>query len=92
MTKKFALEFVDGHLEEVLREVEAGNTAELTRSGEPVAVVLSFRDYRHLAGGHLSFGDAFDRFLANRTEPIEPLQDADLEGLRDRSPGREAAL
>jgi prevent-host-death family protein len=92
MTKTFALEFVEGHLEDVLREVEAGNTAELTRSGEPVAVVLSFREYRHLAAGHPSFRDALDRFLANRTDPIEPLQDSDLEGLRDGSPGREAAF
>lgn len=91
MTKTFALESVDRHLEDVLREVEAGNTAELTRSGEPVAVVLSFREYKHLATGQPSFVEALDGFLAGRGGPIEPLEDPDLEGLRDRSPGREAA-
>jgi prevent-host-death family protein len=92
MTKTFALESVDGRMEEVLREVEAGNTAELTRSGEPVAVILSLHEYHQLAAGQPAFRDALDRFLASRAESVEPLEDSDLEGLRDRSPGREAAL
>jgi len=92
MTKTFPLESVDGRMEEVLREVEAGNTAELTRSGEPVAVVVSFREYRQLAAGHPAFRDALDRFLASRADLGEPLEDSDLEGLRDQSPGREATL
>jgi len=91
MTKTFALEFVDGHLEDVLREVEAGNRAELTRSGEPIAVILSSREYHQLASSHHTFREALDRFLTSGAEPIEPLEDSVLEGLRDPGTGREAA-
>jgi prevent-host-death family protein len=66
MTKTFALESVDGRMEEVLREVEAGNTAELTRSGEPVAVILSLREYHELAAGHPAFQQA--RLLSESAE------------------------
>ena len=80
----------------LLREVEKGHAVRLTRRGKAVAVMLSERQYERLAEAHKPQRQ-FLRFLAGwRREMIAKgvpfLSDEEIEGLRDRSPGREIKL
>ena len=63
---------------------------ELTRRGEPVAILLSIDAYRRLAEPKVKFWDAYTAFRKAHAEP--EIQPEDFEGLRDRSPGREVDL
>jgi prevent-host-death family protein len=74
----------------IVRDVEekvAG--VELTRRGEPVAVLLSVREYRRLSG-EKGFWDAYLAFREGNGLDGLGIEPEDFEGLRDASPGREA--
>lgn len=76
---------------EVLRSAERGAPVEVTRSGEPVAVVLSFAEYRRLTARRPMGVEAALAWIDKNVDP------ADLGGpdpwadVRDRSPGRRVA-
>jgi prevent-host-death family protein len=75
------------NLASVVRSVEKGAVVELTRRGEPVAVLLSARDYEGLAGRAGDLWEAIRGF--RRTADLEQLGIEDLyRDVRDRSPGR----
>jgi len=76
----------------LIRSAERGEAIEITRRGEPVAVLLSAAEYLVLTGERPSFTEALDR-LRERLE-VEDLGigDAEFEGLRDETAGREVAL
>lgn len=89
-TMRVAIAQVRARLAAILEDVERGCRVELTRRGTPVAVMLSLTEYEKLAKGPRTFEKAFEEFR-DRVE-LESLDiSPDLfEGLRDRSPGREA--
>jgi len=88
---RHALAKGDPVLDAVLHEAESG-PVELTRDGEPVAVVLSMADYERLRSGQkLSFWEAAQRFR-EQTDLAELDIDGALAGVRDPSPGREVKL
>lgn len=73
----------------LIHKAEAG-PVELTRRGEPVAMIVSLADYRRLTGNR-GFWDAAQDFRVH-TDPKD-LDDGDLfSDVRDRSPGREIKL
>ena len=76
----------------LIRSAEGGKAIEITRRGEPVAVLLSAAEYLALTGERPPFIEALHR-LRERLE-VEDLGigDGEFEGLRDESPGREVAL
>jgi prevent-host-death family protein len=76
----------------LIRSAERGKAIEITRRGEPVAVLLSAAEYLALTGERPPFIEALHR-VRDRLE-VENLGigDDEFEGLRDESPGREVAL
>lgn len=69
----------------LIRRSERG-PVQLTRRGEPVAMLLSLRDYEELSSGP-SFVERIQRFRA--THDLEALDAGSaFADLRDRSPGR----
>jgi len=76
----------------LIRSAERGKAIEITRRGEPVAVLLSAAEYLALTGERPLFVEA----LAGVRERLEVeslgIGEEDFEGLRDESPGREVAL
>ncbi len=74
----------------LIREAEEGGAVQITRWGAPVAVLLSAARYQKLARGRPSFGVALDRFLEGIELDEVGLEEGELNGLRDRRPGREA--
>jgi prevent-host-death family protein len=80
------------HLTRLLRGVERGESIELTRRNTPVAAIVPMSDYARLRRDRKSFWTAVTVFRAGmKPAELADLEEA-LEGLRDRSPGREVDL
>lgn len=80
-------------LPSLVREAESGQAIELTRRGEPVAVLIGRRQYVRLTSRHRKFSDAYEDFL--RSVDLEELAidpDEVFAGLRDDSRGRDVDL
>ena len=83
---------VGGELLSVVQDVEAHGPVELMRDGEPVAVIVSVSDYLPSRPEQRSgLWDAIQQFRAE-TDLDELDIDSAMEGIRDRSPGREIDL
>ena len=64
MSKRFSIAQARAQLPAIIDRVAAGADIELTRRGEPVAVVVSTREYARLRAARVSFAEAFGRFTA----------------------------
>lgn len=93
MTEKHSIADARRNLPRLIREAENGKTVELTRRGEPVAVLVGHRHFKRLAGKRRGFAAAYREFLET-TDLSELDLDPDelFEGVRDRSPGRDVPL
>ena len=79
-------------LPQLLREVEDGAQVQITRRGEPVAVLISLQEYRRLSGRGGGFLEAYQAWEAD-TEPADRALPEDyFDQIRDRSPGRPVDL
>jgi prevent-host-death family protein len=78
---------------QLIRRAEQGKAIEITRHGQPVAVLLSASEYLALTGDRPSFMEVAWR--VRKRLDVESLgigEDDEFEGLRDESLGREVAL
>ena len=93
MAKQYSIAEARDRLSGIVHEVEEGQPVELTRRGKPVAVVMSFEEYkRRTAGKPRDFWEAVEEF--RRTTDLEGLAftDEELKEMRDRSSGRDFRL
>ena len=78
---------------DLVKKAEAGKAVELTRRGEPVAVLIGLKEYDRLLTGSSRFSTAWDEFLQQvelaslEIDPTEVFAD-----VRDKATGRETAL
>jgi prevent-host-death family protein len=87
MENQYTISEAKNRLPAIVHSVEKGPSVKLTRRGRPVAVLLSIKEYEALRGERIGFWDALEAFCRQNT--IADLSNADFEGLRDRSAGRE---
>lgn len=91
MPTKYSISKARSSLPRLIRRVERGAHAELTRRGKPVAVLVSAEDYERFTGEHCDLWEALKRF-----RETHDLTDLDIDeiyaNIRDRSPGRELLL
>ena len=81
------------NLPTLVRKAEAGNALELTRRGQPVAILLGCSEFERLTSGRTSFADAFENFCRKwNLADLELDPDKLFGDVRDRSPGREFEL
>lgn len=91
MAKSYSIAEARHNLAAVVHELELEPSIQLTRRGQPVAVLLSVEEYERLQAGKQSFWTTYQSF---RTEvdlaalEIEPSVFADV---RDQAPGREVS-
>jgi prevent-host-death family protein len=93
MTKRQSIAEARIHLPSLIREVESGDTVELTRRGEPVAVLVGRREYMRLTSAHRPFAEAYAGFT--RDVDLEQLAidpDEVFAGARDATRGRQVDL
>ncbi len=80
------------HFARLITRAQQGKTIEITRRGEPVAVLLSAAEYSAITGESASFIDAVSRVRERLDVDRLGIGDAEFEGLREESPGREIPL
>lgn len=90
MGNQFTISEAKNKLPAIVHSVERGPLVKLTRRGQPVAVLLSIKEYEALSQKRAGFWSALQAFRAKNKDIV--ISDQDLENLRDRSPGREADL
>ncbi|MDF5727756.1 MAG: type II toxin-antitoxin system prevent-host-death family antitoxin [Rhizonema sp. PD38] len=62
MTHQYSVEQLPKQLERIIQEVEKSGSAQITRQGERVAVILSAAEYDRLLHEKLGFGEALEQF------------------------------
>ena len=76
----------------LIKRAQQGKAIEITRRGEPVAVLISAAEYSAITGEHSSFMDAMRQVRERLAVDELEIGDAEFEGLREQSPGREVSL
>jgi antitoxin Phd len=62
MKKRYSITQARATLSCVVREAETGIRVELTRRGEPVAVLIGLEDFERLSKGGSGFWEAYEAF------------------------------
>jgi prevent-host-death family protein len=76
----------------LIKRAQQGKTIEITRRGEPVAVLLSASEYLAITGERPSFVGAMRQIRERLGVEALEIGDAEFEGLREESPGRDVSL
>ncbi|MEB3213223.1 MAG: type II toxin-antitoxin system Phd/YefM family antitoxin [Leptolyngbyaceae bacterium] len=82
-------------LTQLIRAAETGDSVEITRHGEPVAVILSIAEYQKLQQPRPNFGEAVREFRQQYIEGQPWFENDEIDAIfdvRDKSPGREVEL
>jgi prevent-host-death family protein len=93
MSEQHSIAEARSSLPRLVREAESGKAVELTRRGEPVAVLIGRRQYDRLVSRSRRFSEAWDALapeIGLGTLDIDP--DEVFAGVRDKAPGRETDL
>jgi prevent-host-death family protein len=93
MGKRHSIAEARSSLPSLVREAESGRPVELTRRGEPVAVLVGRRQYMRLASGRRKFSEAYGDFTRQvdlRELAIDP--EEIFAGARDETLGRDVDL
>ena len=69
MSQRYSIAEARSRLPRIVDEAEAGVEVELTRRGQPVAVLVSCREFERLRGKRVHFRDAYRKFL--KTHSLE---------------------
>jgi prevent-host-death family protein len=91
MRKRYSIAEARHNLAAIVHELEDQPSIELTRRGEPVAVLLAYATYQQLQAQ----GDFWQAYTAFRKTFAHDVGTAEREvwhDLRDRSPGRDVTL
>jgi prevent-host-death family protein len=93
VAKQHSIAEARNSLPSLVRAAESGKAVELTRRGEPVAVLIGRRQYERLTMKYRGFSEAYGQFT--REVDLEELAinpEEIFAGARDDIPGREVNL
>jgi len=88
MSRRYSIAEARSRLPRIVDQAEAGVEVELTRRGQPVAVLVSWREFERLRGKRLHFRDAYRKFLKSHSLPDVGVDDDFAAATRDRAAGR----
>ena len=89
---KYTIAEARHNLAAIVHELEDTDQIELTRRGEPVAVLLSMNAYRRLATPPKRFSEAYQAYLKSMPVTEEDGEPDPFADVRDRTPGRDVDL
>lgn len=92
MACRYSIAQARAQLPAIVDLAAAGREVELTRRGQPVAVILSIRERDRLRGGNRDFPAAYKRFVEKFPAKGAGVDKKFARSLRDRSIGRDVAL
>ncbi len=80
------------HFARLIKRAQQGKAIEITRRGEPVAVLVSAAEYSAITGNRPSFTDTTRQLRKRLGVDALDIGDSDFEALREESPGRDVSL
>jgi prevent-host-death family protein len=92
MPRRYSIAEARSRLPSIVDEAESGIEVELTRRGQPVAVLVSCREFERLRGKRLHFSDAYRKFLERHSLEEIGVEDDFAVSTRDRTTGRKVSL
>lgn len=93
MAKRRSIAEARAHLPTLVKEAESGEAVELTRRGEPVAVLIGRKQYTRLTSKHRRFIETYERFARDFDLAALDIDPEDVfSGVRDETRGREVRL
>jgi prevent-host-death family protein len=92
MSPRYSIAEARSRLPSIVDQAEAGVDIELTRRGEPVAVLVSRREFDRLRGKRVHFGDAYRKFLETHSLREIGVDEDFAASTRDRTAGRKVSL
>ena len=92
MSQRYSIAEARSRLPKIVDQAEAGVEIELTRRGQPVAVVVSHREFERLRGKRLHFRDAYRKFLKTHSLQEVGVDDDFATSARDRTTGRKVSI
>jgi prevent-host-death family protein len=92
MSHSYSIAEARSRLPTIVNQAEAGGEIELTRRGQPVAVVVSRQAFDRLRGRRRHFGDAYRAFLERHSLDEIGLSGPRSVATRDKTPGRKVVL
>jgi prevent-host-death family protein len=92
MAKKYSIAEARHDLAAIVKELEQQPVIQITRRGEPVAVLVSTREYERLSSQRTGFWEAYETFRARVDLAELGLEPEFLKDLRQEDAGREVDL
>jgi cellobiose PTS system EIIB component len=92
MDKQYSIAEARHDLAAIVRELEQQPVIRITRRGQPVAVLLSAREFERITAPSVSFWSAYQAFRAQVDLSENGLEANFLENLRQEDRGREITL
>jgi prevent-host-death family protein len=92
MSRRYSIAEARSRLPSIVDEAESGIAVELTRRGQPVAVLVSHREFERLRGRRPHFSDAYRKFLERHSLEEIGVEDGFAVSTRDRTTGRKVSL
>lgn len=92
MTKRYTIAEARQNLAAIVHELERRSSVELTRRGEPVAVMLSYQEYRRLSMPQTAFWQAYEDFRKKMDLSSLDISSEVYGDVRDHSSGRDVDL
>ncbi len=91
MTKSYSIAEARNRFTAIIRDAETSPAVEITRHGEPVAVLVSWRQYQRLSTKK-DFWDSYNSFRETFNLSELAIEPDIFDGVRDSSSGREVDL
>ena len=92
MSRRYSIAEARSRLPSIVDEAESGIEVELTRRGQPVAVLVSRREFERLRGKRLHFSHAYKKFLERHSLDEIGVEDDFAASVRNRTTGRKVPL
>jgi prevent-host-death family protein len=92
MARRYSIAEARSRLPTIVDQAESGVEVELTRRGQPVAVVVSRREFERLRGKRQHFRDAYRRFLQKHALEEIGVEKRFAASIRDKTSGRKVFL
>ena len=91
MTKSYSIAEARNRFTAIIRDAETSSAVEITRHGEPVAVLVSWRQYQRLSTKK-DFWNSYNSFRETFNLSELAIEPDTFDGVRDSSSGREVDL
>ena len=92
MSRRYSIAEARSRLPRLVDQAQAGVEVELTRRGQPVAVLVSCREFERLRGMRVHFRDAYRKFLKTHSLDEIGVENRFAAAARDRTTGRKVTL